>query len=114
MFQVDQSCYSTALAAASASSSRQIGSIISQGTSSFLVDVQSVSASSITYVLQPIAGGSPLILVSPYSAQPCGLLTVSDGLEIGWMVGAAWLAAFALLFLTRGLRGSQESAYGNS
>lgn len=32
-------------------------------------------------------------------------LTAADGIALGWMVGGAWLAVFALLFLTRGLRG---------
>ncbi len=32
-------------------------------------------------------------------------LTGADGITLGWMVGGAWLAVFALLFLTRGLRG---------
>lgn len=32
-------------------------------------------------------------------------MTAADGIALGWMVGGAWLAVFALLFMTRGLRG---------
>jgi len=113
-YQVDAACYASALEAAQVSASKSVGSVVQHGSVSYIVDASSVSGSSITYSLYPIGGGASLVTVSPYTAQPCNMLQLSDGLEIGWMVGAAWIAAFAVLFITRALRGETVGNYGNS
>ncbi|WP_114969945.1 hypothetical protein [Rhodoferax ferrireducens] len=114
MFQVGAACYQTATEAAHASASDQIGAVVQHGASAYIVNVASVADDSITYSLLPVGGGAAIVTVTPYSAQPCGLLTVQDGLSMGWMVGAAWVGAYALLFVTRALRGDTGGDYGNA
>lgn len=104
MWQVGPACYSSPLAAASAAASSQLGAVVVHGSTAYVIDVSSVSGSSIEYALTPVGGGSAITVSSPFTAQECGLLTASDGLVMGWGVAAAWLGAFALLFLTKGLR----------
>lgn len=49
-----------------------------------------------------VANGTWAYLSECTAVEP---MTSADGIAMGWMVGGAWLAVFALLFLTRGLRG---------
>lgn len=114
MFQVGTACYSTATEAAQASASSQVGTVVSHGGAAFVVDLVSASNDSITYRLQPMAGGTPYQTTVGYTAQPCGLLQVQDGLTMGWMIAAAWIGAYALLFITKALRGETGDTYGNT
>ncbi|GAA6121512.1 hypothetical protein [Acidovorax sp. FG27] len=102
-YQVDSACYSTAQQAAQASASQHVGAVVSHSGSAYIVDVSAVADTSITYRLQPVSGGTPLQMVSGYTAQPCNLLQVSDGLSMGWMVAGAWFGAYALIFIARSL-----------
>lgn len=113
-FQIGSACYPTAVQAAQAAASSSVGSIISHGTTAYVVDVSSTSDTSITYSFTPLDGGAALVLVTPFTAQPCSLLQLDDGLSIGWMVAGAWLGTYCLLFLARALRGETESNYGNT
>jgi len=92
-FQVGQACYPTEASAASASASQAVGSIVSRGGDSYSVSVPSVSGTSITYTLTPLGGGSSITTVAPYTPQPCQMLSLGDGLQLGWMIAAAWLGA---------------------
>lgn len=113
-YQVDSACYSTATAAAQASASAQVGAVVSQGGTLYALDVGAVGESSITYHLQPLGGGATVQTTVAYSAQPCGLLQVEDGIAIGWMVGGAWIAAYSIMFIARILRGDAGGDYGNA
>lgn len=104
-FQVGSACYATETQAAQVAASSQAGAVVSQGGSLYVVGVDAVDATSITYEFHPMAGGSPVVVVTPYNAQPCGLLGVSDGVEMGWMVAGAWLATFAVIGLVRAFTG---------
>lgn len=100
-YQVGQACYSTAIEAAQASASAQAGAVVSHGGTAYVIDVAGVAESSITYRLQPLSGGAAMQATVAYTAQPCGLLQVHDGLSMGWMVGGAWVMVYALTFLAR-------------
>lgn len=100
-YQVGAACYAEALQAAQASASAQAGAVVQHGGTAYLVQVSAVQADSITYALYPISGGTAVQSVVPYTAQPCGLLGIQDGLSIGWMIGAVWLGVYALMFLAR-------------
>lgn len=113
-YQVGAACYPTPTAAAQASASSQIGQIVPHGTTSYIIDATGSDATSITYVLAPVGGGVAITVVAPYTAQPCNMLTMDDGLLMGWMVAAAWIGAYALLFITRALRGETGGEYGNT
>lgn len=108
-FQVGQACYPQAINAAQAVASETVGTLISHGGQTYGVAVDSVAATQIAYRLTPPAGGTPVQLVVPFTAQPCQLLGVDDGIQLGWMVGAAWAGAWALLFVVRAIRGDPES-----
>lgn len=113
-FQVDQACFDTALMAAQVSAAKSVGAIVVHGGTAYGVDVSSVSASVINYTFTPVGGGAALTLAQPYTALPCNLMTAADGLSVGWMVGAAWLSAWGLMFLTRALRDDTGGNYGNA
>ncbi len=113
-YQVHTACYPTPEAAASVSASASLGAIVHRGGDAYAVDAASVNATSITYTLSPMAGGTPITTVVPYTAQPCQLLSLQDGLQMGWMIAGAWIGAYALMFLARAFRGDTESTYGNT
>lgn len=113
-YQVGTACYPTPEAAASVSASASLGAIVHRGGDAYSVDASSVNETSITYTLTPITGGAPITTTVPYTAQPCQLLTMQDGLQMGWGVAAAWIGVYALMFLSRAFRGDTESTYGNT
>lgn len=102
-YQVGSACYPTAEAAAAASASSSVGSVVTHGGAAYVVGVDGVTSDSITYGLQPVGGGVPLQVVAVYNAQPCGLLTAADGITLGWMVAAAWIAVYAVKFIAAAL-----------
>lgn len=102
-YQVGSACYPTAEAAASASASSVVGSVVTHGGAAYVVGIGDVTSDSITYALQPVGAGTPMMLTASYAPQPCGLLTGADGLTLGWMVGGVWLAVYAVSYLRRAL-----------
>ena len=114
MYQVRDACYPTAAEAASVSSSSLVGGVVVIGANTYTVNVVSTSGTVINYQFTPVGGGAVINQAAAYTAQPCALLTIADGLEMGWAVGAAWIGAYALLFITRALRGETGGDYGNA
>lgn len=104
MFQVGSLCYHTEAAAAAASASSQLGSIVTRAGELYSVNVTAVTSNSITYAFSPLSGGVAFSQTTAYTPQPCGLLTPGDALELSWMVAAAWIAAYAVIFLARVFR----------
>lgn len=50
-----------------------------------------------------------------YAFSQVSAMSVTDGVQLGWMVGGIWLSVFALLFITRAFRSyDKDSEYGNS
>ena len=113
-YQVNQACYPTTLAAAQATATSQIGAVVQQGTELYTVNVSTITGTTINYTFTPLGGGTVLTLASPYSAQECQLLDLADGLQLGWVVVGAWLAAYAVMFMSRALRGETGGSYGNT
>lgn len=113
-WQVNGVCYPTELAAAHATAALNNGSMYS--TSAGVVEVMAANVTdvSIQYVLRNVSNSTQVQRTLILNPQPCELLTVADGIQLGWMVGAAWIGVYALLFLTRAFRGETESNYGNS
>lgn len=103
-YQIDNICYPTKLAAANAIASSQIGKVVQKGDNPSVIGVQSLSETSIIYSVHDEGGLSTTIEI-PLNLQECQLLDYSDGLQMGWMVGAVWISAFAILFLVKALRG---------
>jgi len=103
-YQVGSACYETPEAAASAAASAQVGGIVQNGAVSYVVNASSVDGSSITYVLSPVAGGVPLTVVAPFTAQPCGMLGTADAVQMGWLVAAAWCGVWAVKFMATAIK----------
>ena len=113
-YQVGSTCYATAIEAGQAQASTMVGAIVGQGSVAHTVSTSTIDATSITYVLSPVGGGTPITHVAPFTPQPCNMLQLEDGLTIGWLIAAAWIGAFCLMFLARALRGETGSDYGNT
>jgi hypothetical protein len=101
-FQVGSACYGTAGEALQAIAATQAGSVVVHGSAAYVVDA-TVSGTSITYTLSPVAGGSALTYASTIQPQPCGLLDWQDGLVLGWGVAGAWLLVAAVMVLRKGV-----------
>lgn len=104
-YQVGATCYPTEGAAAQASVSAAVGSVVPHGSGSAVIgaavsgDVSPV----ISYTFTPTDGGAAVTVSVPYTAQPCGLMDTADGLAMGWAVAGVWLATAGVLFLRRGV-----------
>lgn len=101
MWQVGATCYSSPLAANQAAASAQVGAVVPHGGVAHVVSVSAVDASSITYSLLPVGGGSTSSMVVPANPLPCGLLTHVDGIDLSWKVAAVWIAAWSIVFLAK-------------
>lgn len=104
-YQVLTTCYPSAVAAAQASASSQVGMVVQLGPSLYVVDVQSVSDTSITYKFNSIDTTATVIKTVPYSAMPCGLLDTADSLFISGSIATAWIIAAAINHLRQGVHG---------
>lgn len=102
-YQYNSICYSDQVSAARAIAADHVGQIVSIGTSSYSINVESVSGSGIVYSLQDLTSPASISKTVSVTPQECGLLDVSDGLMIGWGIAAAWLATAAVLFIKKGL-----------
>jgi len=100
-YQVGATCYGSAEQALSATASSQVGGVVVHSGVAYVVDVAGVSASSITFRLNPIGGGVPVESVVSVTPQPCGLLQWDDGLLLGWSVATAWILTAAVMFLRK-------------
>jgi hypothetical protein len=113
-YQVGSACYGSPTQAAQVAASSVGGSVINEGGRSFFVSVGPVTDTSISYVLTSVDKSISYTSVQPYTAQPCAMLGAVDGITLGWMVVAPWIAAYCLMFLTRAFRGETGGNYGNA
>lgn len=113
-YQVGSTCYGTATEAGQAQASSIGGTFAQVGQVPHSVAVASVDDGSITYVLTPVTGGQAITHVAPFNPQPCNMLGLADGLQVGWMIGAAWIGAFAVLAIKHALSGETGGNYGNA
>ena len=97
MSQAGSTCYATDAAAVAAIASAEVGKVVSGGSVVYVVDAAPASDSSITYTLNPVGGGTPIVSTVSLVVQPCQMLDWSDGLQLGWAVVGVWLATFAVL-----------------
>lgn len=100
-YQVGTTCYGSAADALSAAASTQVGAVVVHGGATYVVGVDAIGASSITYRLTPVAGGQAIQSVVQIAPQPCGLLQWQDGLSLGWGVATAWIVTAAVMHLRK-------------
>jgi hypothetical protein len=113
VFQVGFACYPSEASAAIAAATQAAGAVVQHGSAAYVVEVGAAAATSITYVFHPVAGGTPVTMVTPYSAQPCQLLTMADGFQLGWMVAGCWIAVFCVIQIKHALFGAEVATNGN-
>lgn len=100
-YQVGTTCYGSADDALSAVASSQVGAVVVHGGATYVVGVDAVAATSITYRLTPVGGGQALQSTVQLTPQPCGLLQWQDGLSLGWGVATAWIVTAAVMHLRK-------------
>lgn len=100
-YQVGATCYGSAESALSAVASAQVGGVVEHGGAAYVVGVDAVASTSITYRLTPLGGGAALQTVVAMQPQPCGLLQWQDGLSLGWGVATAWIVTAAVMHLRK-------------
>lgn len=113
-YQVGSACYSTPTQAAQAVASAQLGAVVQHGGSAHVVELAALSDTGISYALRPVGGGAPITVTAAYQAQPCNLLTVEDGLQLGWAVAGVWIIVYAVLFIARTVWHVGEKDDGNT
>lgn len=102
-YQVGPSCFPDAGTALSAIASLETGKVVPAGSVVYVVDAVP-GVGTVTYTLHDVAGiAADVVYTSTPTLQPCGLLDSADALALGWGVVAAWVAAYALLALRKGL-----------
>jgi hypothetical protein len=99
MWQVDGACYPTQQQAVQAAAGAEVGKVVTIGTVSYVVDVTATTATSATYVLRRFSGTPDITKVTTLNVQPCGLMTWQDGVQVGWLLIAAWAAAYGVRYL---------------
>ena len=107
-YSVGATCYPTALAANVAAGSAQSGAVVSAGSSVYVVELGTVTASSIQYRFVQVGGSQVVTKVATSNPPPCGLIEWGDTLELSWAVVAAWAAAYGVRFLATSLRSRVE------
>ena len=105
-WQVGAACYPSQLAANQAIASGQTGAVTAHGNKTYIINATNVTATSITWTLTPAGGGQAIVEVVPSAPQPCNLMGWQDGLQLGWLVGGAWIAVYAVNFLRQTIKTS--------
>ena len=103
-WQVGSACYGSPLAANQAAASGNLGAVVSHGGSVYVTSVAGVDANGVTYAFTPLAGGSVVSMTVAMQPQPCGLMTVEDGAQMGALVSLVWAATWAVVFIARAIR----------
>lgn len=102
--QVGSVCYPDAATASQAVAASESGKVVPAGSVVYVTDVVADGVGVLTYTLTDLTGSvSPLVtVVTPTHAQ-CSLLETADALYISWGVVVAWILAYALLSLRKGI-----------
>lgn len=113
--QVGDTCYPSELSANQAIASSQVGKLVQVGTASYVVDATSITATNITYTLRNVASTATIVKTSAVTPIPCQAMNALDAGALAWKIAAVWIAVYAIMFITRSLRGTdQESTYGTA
>ncbi|WP_343627993.1 hypothetical protein [Comamonas aquatica] len=101
MYQVGGTCFNTKAQALSAKASAESGKVLEHAGQAHLVVVSGVSETSVTYSLQPLAGGMATVLEVPQDPQPCQLLTMADVSPILAAITLGLLSVYGIMILWR-------------
>lgn len=101
MYQIGGTCFNTKAQALSAKASAESGKVLEHAGQAHLVHVTGVSETSVTYSLQPLAGGMATVLEVPQEPQPCQLLTMADVSPILAAISLGLLSVYGIMILWR-------------
>lgn len=108
MYQVGGTCFNTKNQALSAQASAESGRVLEHSGQAHVVHVSGVSETSITYSLQPLAGGIATVLEVPQVPQPCQLMTMTESAQIGGAIVLGWLTIYGLMPLLQARSGGRD------
>lgn len=108
MYQVGGTCFITKTQALSAKASAESGKVLEHAGQAHLVHVTGVSEASVTYSLQPLAGGIATVLEVPQEPQPCQLLTMADVSPILGAISLGLLSVYGIMILWRARVGGSD------
>lgn len=108
MYQVGGTCFNTKTQALSAQASAESGRVLEHSGQAHVVHVLGVSETSVTYSLQPLAGGIATVLEVPQAPQPCQLLTMDDAALIGGAIFLGWITIFGVMSLLNAGPGGRD------
>lgn len=105
-YQVGSACFESATQAVQSMAAAHVPVTESE----MVISVASTSDTAITFLYTPVGSGvPPFSVVQNVVLQPCNMLTASDAVNVGWIIGGLWLSIYVITFLIRYLRGETES-----
>ena len=99
MFQYGATCYPSASTVNQLTGAAQAGSVVLIGGQPHVLAISGFTDTSITYSYSPVSGGAVVSQTVANIPPPCALLTAADAVEVGTMIGVAWVAVYAIKFL---------------
>lgn len=112
-YQVGEHCYATKLQAAHVQrwSLGHDSSVVINGQP-HLVQYALTDGETLGYTVYDMSTQTQIVSSTLiYDPPVCEVLGIADGLQIGWMVAGVWLAAFAVLFIAKALRGDSGETH---
>lgn len=117
-YQHGAACFPSKSSANSAAAANEVGKIIQTANGPAVVDLIELSDNSITYAIRDLTTSQSTISTVTVNPPECQLMSLDDGLSIGWQIAAVWAAAFALKFLAKyiwlEMTTNDGSNYGNT
>lgn len=117
MYQLDGACYATPLEAVTSYSANLVGNVVVLGGNSHIVAAVNPGSDGVAVTYQRLNQTTSSTIWVPLNVPECQMMTSVDALSIGWGIAAAWIATYAITFLSRYLIGemnSDKSDYGHS
>lgn len=103
-YQYGSNCFASAAAANASLAFDKSGQI----TSSTVSAVGVITDTTYEVLQYSTSGQLVASAVVPSLPPACSLLTGSDGVSLGWMIGGVWLAVFAVSWLSKHLKHDTE------
>lgn len=103
-YQTDNSCVETAFEAVQYFAAKQEGSIVQIGTSQYVVSAINTSDTTVTYKFTDVGSTASITKTISVNSLPCTKLTVADGIQLSWLVVAAWVSSYAIKLIAKSVQ----------
>lgn len=108
MYQHGSACYESAAIVNQLTAASEVGRVVQINGKTYVISVAGVTDSGITYDYLPASGGQQIQQLVPSIPPQCALLTLQDGIQIGWAIVGVWLAVYAITFITSYVKSELE------